>query len=426
MATARIYVECDVCGTITVLRLQIGWLDWHPIRIPCGNCQIVIYGKAIFDHQNIDFKVEFENAKTTNEKIPSFYLETSGELITSKLQRFYDGIYYKELVPFIRASQEVGLKEYPNFQEKSLRFLSSIKTAWPKIRRINELWIAEQYDYLESDLEKNKYNWPELPEVPTRKLHLLRTVHLVNRMFLEPLVWQESFSKATQLALDGFGELNQNKPVQMRAFAADFSRKGLLKRYERKLLECMMAFVDKVNFLLPAFSLEFYKDRSRAQALSATMGITTVAFTDLKELFIDLFEVAADIARLVVALNNIKHRGKFREMNPIRKDIVNLEDWDAKKKGNRIEYLTKGETFDIMLSEPLDNQLRNAIGHSTFQFDGVNQIVVYYPDGEENIARKRTIPFIDFVRKCWRLSLDVLFNLGELVYQARKLEIITQ
>ena len=61
------------------------------------------------------------------------------------------------------------------------------------------------------------------------------------------------------------------------------------------------------------------------------MGITTVAFTDLKELFIDLFELRY-IARLVVALNNIKHRGQIPGNESIRKDIVNLEDWDAKRK----------------------------------------------------------------------------------------------
>lgn len=32
------FIKCQVCGSITRIRLQVGWQEEHPIEVACGKC----------------------------------------------------------------------------------------------------------------------------------------------------------------------------------------------------------------------------------------------------------------------------------------------------------------------------------------------------------------------------------------------------
>ena len=57
--TARTILKCDVCGETTMLRTQIGWLKQHPIRVHCGECNILISGTLETDQENAAYKLSF-------------------------------------------------------------------------------------------------------------------------------------------------------------------------------------------------------------------------------------------------------------------------------------------------------------------------------------------------------------------------------
>ena len=40
------FIKCEVCGCVTRIRLQVGWLDEHPIAVTCGKCGISLKGKV--------------------------------------------------------------------------------------------------------------------------------------------------------------------------------------------------------------------------------------------------------------------------------------------------------------------------------------------------------------------------------------------
>lgn len=42
----NIYINCQVCGSVTSVRLQVGHLCRHPIVITCGKCQTSLLGTA--------------------------------------------------------------------------------------------------------------------------------------------------------------------------------------------------------------------------------------------------------------------------------------------------------------------------------------------------------------------------------------------
>ena len=60
------FIRCEVCGCITRIRLQVGWLDEHPIAVTCGKCGISLKGKVKIEQDTPGLKFEFENAKRVN------------------------------------------------------------------------------------------------------------------------------------------------------------------------------------------------------------------------------------------------------------------------------------------------------------------------------------------------------------------------
>ena len=91
MVTIRNCLKCEVCNTVTLVRIQIGWLDSHPIRYNCGNCDILISGIANFDQKKIDYNLSFQNAIRVDETEAEYYIEISGELLTKKVEKCKKG-----------------------------------------------------------------------------------------------------------------------------------------------------------------------------------------------------------------------------------------------------------------------------------------------------------------------------------------------
>ena len=53
------FIRCEVCGCITRIRLQVGWLDEHPIAVTCGKCGISLKGKVKIGQDTLGLKFEF-------------------------------------------------------------------------------------------------------------------------------------------------------------------------------------------------------------------------------------------------------------------------------------------------------------------------------------------------------------------------------
>lgn len=131
------------------------------------------------------------------------------------------------------------------------------------------------------------------------------------------------------------------------------------------------------------------------------------------------------MVRLVVAFNNLKLRDDYKVMATKRKDIVAISDYDQKAKGIRISYITGAEDFDIIIGLNLDNKIRNAIGHNTYNYNGVNQVITYYPSGCENQEDENKLYLLEFCQKCFNIFQSIL-TVSELVYQTEKIYYITK
>ncbi len=334
--------------------------------------------------------------------------------MTKKLRK-YDKEHSHTLPPFFNTLRSMEEKQYFLFKDAVIQFLSLIKNDWPTVRRINELWLSKNYKFLPKEVGRF---------LPTDKfpmdneLEYLRGVHQINLIFFSCLLDMKRFRQNTVLPLREITALCHKDTGKVIDLVSFFEGKELLHQYESKIFKQFEQFVEIFSFLIPVFSIKFYKKVT--DTLFKENGITTTSFEDIKQFYIDSYEVAGEVLFLVLALNNLKYRANFEKMAEKRKDIKTLSDLNSKSKGTRIEFLEGKEEFDRLVFPYLDNHLRNAIGHSSYVYDGIKQIIQYYPSGEMNKGKMYEIYLLEFCMNCWDLFLSI-FDLGELIYQTRKI-----
>ena len=396
------------------MRLQVGWLDDHPLRIPCGRCGILIFGTAFFDQKKAGLRYEIKNASSIDESNPDFYIEASAELLTEKL-RPHKGPYHWSPPPFFQNLWAMGNEHYSDFKGRALQFLALCKTEWPTVRRVNELWLKGQHSYLRDQLRNYL---PEKQFPLTNIAELLRGVHQLNLLFVWPLLDSTRFDRATKTLFKILPLLAQKYSKSLTELVAHFEESGLLLSFEEKILRRIGHLVETFKFLLPVLALRFYEKRPRN--LFTQKGTTTSSVDDVKSFYSDSFEELLDIAILHCAYNNLSHRGSFRSMASKRKDIVTLADLQAKAKGDRLQFVTDKERFDFLFRPGVDNRLRNALAHASYSYDAVTQRISYYPSGVQGKGECKKIYLMNLLERCWDAFL-ITIDYAELIYQTRKL-----
>jgi hypothetical protein len=104
-------------------------------------------------------------------------------------------------------------------------------------------------------------------------------------------------------------------------------------------------------------------------------------------------------------------------MARIRRDVNALKDFDDKSKGSRCAFIDSSETFSVLLRGVVNSKLRNGMTHKTYKYDGMKQLITYYPSGDGQSAGEE-IYLLDFARCSLALFLAV-WDVSELVYQTQ-------
>jgi hypothetical protein len=303
--THRMYLKCQVCGTTTLVRLQIGWLDRHPIHIPCGRCRISLDGRVTLDQAKPDFKVEFANAAQVEESEIEFYAEASSELLTMKLRPYPERVFTHALPPFFTALSDMGQDRCMEFQGRARGFLHSKQNDWPIIRRINELWLGGHLHLLDNQARQFL---PEKQFPMNNDVEKLRAVHNVTLKFLYPLVPDYFWRDDAPAIINAFGECGStsDKLKRLRRMLSHLEEQGTLARHESAMFSLLSRFVENYEKLIVAFSMTFIP--SDHKLIYVDRSATTVTIEDVKQLYQDSFESFGDVLPSMLGVNNLIHR----------------------------------------------------------------------------------------------------------------------
>ncbi len=408
--TQRTYLKCDVCNAVTLTRLQAGWLDWHPIIVPCGKCGILISGKATFAPPHIE--LDLHNASQVQEVQAEFYLEISGELPAKLLHRMSDEVYVWSPPPFFQALDGMGGHEnFESFKSRTMGFLRLVEKDWPRVRRIHELWNTGKRAYLPKEVHEllPRKQWPM-----TNEAEMVRGVHMVMLRFFDPILPESYYQPFAKELMSKILQVGGGNPSGFLDLLDYFSPDDLLGHYERSCFARLQAFVKLFRPLIPAFAASFY-----TKPIPHDVGITTVDFDTLKHFYADSYETLSEILPLAIAYNNLSERGDFQAMKAVRKDVTTLNQLLEKSKGERLRFVDGTEPFDGPFTSALKNKLRNAIAHNSYSYERGTQQISYYPSGKAGQGEVCVTTLIDFARACWELHNRTM-EMAELLYQTRK------
>ena len=404
-------IKCQVCSSITRVRLQVGWQEEHPIVVACGKCGTSLCGKVMINQKSLGLNYHFDNADFSggNDKA-EFLIECSGEFPVFK-QCKEEEIFV--ITPFIRFMNRSKTKEsYEEFCS-AVNGLKDTADGWTGYKRILDLF-----------LNNSPYLSQEIKKIFTGEFfqcrddfEILRAVHMIEvHGFFTPLrqdlIEKQSISNDA-MKMDG-GQLKK---------LIDFfaSHDGYhLDEMQSMIYKLMDKFINIYQALIPAISLQYCKEDS---VNFESEGSTTSTFDTIKEFYLDVYEALGNLLVIPVALNNIKYRGNFDELSSVEGSKArSLTDFIGLTKANRYHYCLEDEIYTGFLEVCVNAKLRNAIGHNDVEYDTVSQSITYIPSPRDRTKKKMEYLLI-FENEAVHMFQGLLV-ISEYLYKLRQISLM--
>lgn len=392
-------LKCEVCGKITQVKINVGISNEFPIFIPCKCCGTVFNGRYIKNDDLVEANTKFINAKevSNQNEMADFICTITGDFISQKISDINcanDTITFPEWMEFNNRIGRENMQElFANFQE----LMNTREKAQFEWARIMDLWFNNKYEFLVDQLDYfldiKKRNIPLC-----KKQDYIREIKHLTVAVFHSVFFNNEYGIFIKEIKNVIKHISEVQPQNMKAFINKIGNMDLYIPIEKMIYERMKDFLKYIPDLLPIFSLKYLSDDERNSILNKNFeyGIFTTSFDKIKPLYIDLFETAIKTSVIPVGLNNLNIRGSHNSFKNSR--IRKLEDYHKLDKSfEKMKYLDNN-IFTSNLSNNLNNQLRNSIGHCDYFIDDLNQLINYNKG-------KKQIPLSNVVYSCYELFL---------------------
>ena len=406
------FIKCQVCGSITRIRLQVGQQNGHPVIVTCGNCGTSLSGYVKIGQSTPRLEFEFDNADIINKADNADYMvECSGEFPTIK-QCKADSVDDIIITPFIRAMD--CMKDENSFElfGETVSQLNATAVKWKDYKRILDLFQNKSV-YLVQEIKKefeDKYFQCR------DESEILKAVHMIEvRCFYSPLKREILDDLSFSSDIIKLDSTQMKKMIDFLnthdGYHLDEMQALIYKLYEE--------FVDVYQALIPALLLQYCKDKAFDLEIE---GSTTSTFDTVKQFYLDVYEALGNLLIIPVALNNVKYRADVEKLALVEKNAVSLEDFIGLTKATRYHFCLKNEIYTDFLGVIVNPKLRNAIGHNDVEYDTVSQLITYIPNPKDRM-KKKTEYLLEFENEAVHMFQGVL-AISEYIYQLRELELM--
>lgn len=405
------FVKCQVCGSITRVRLQVGWQEEHPIVVACGKCGTSLSGSVKIGQDRPGLRFSFDNADEISDAEAEYMVECSGEFPTVK-QGKASKLEEMAITPFIRYMNCMKTDDSYEQFVKAVSQLNTTEKKWKSYKRIIDLFRSNS-EYLVQEIQKEfSGQYFQCRD----EFEVLRAVHMI-----EVHGFYSALKKDILDNLSFSAEIIKLDSVQLKRLV-DFlnSHDGYhLEELQDLIYKVYDEFVKIYQRLIPALALQYCKDDSFDFEVE---GSTTSSFDCVKQFYLDVYEALGNLLVIPVALNNIKNRSDVNLMNPLGKNVPSLEDFTKLTKASRYHFCIGTEVYTDFLDIVVNAKLRNAIGHNDVEYDTVNQIITYIPNPKDR-SKKKTEYLLEFENEAMHMFQAVL-GVSEYLYRLRELSLV--
>lgn len=402
--TVNYFIKCPVCESVTRMRSPAGYIYSTPVRIHCGSCNTLLSGEFISDNEKIKAYYKPCNCESIITRDYDYYGEASGELLCAKIIPQKSNI---DETPIPRMSPVFAFMEAISAEERAAYInYACYAGEWSKNIDKNrvkyDLYLNKKYELLKVkyadealrygyDLNDNVYQYIYFSMFYDcggifKKVELKKKLNDINYHFYH---------------LD---------KVPLNLYLDVLENDNRIERAEEKLYTAFLEFQKIAPNIMPAIGATYYEYPNDID--NTAEGLTTCTFEDISRFYQDTFEVLSEFCDIVIGLDNIENRNDF----DVFQNKLDMKKFREQKKGNRIKFFDTAEFFAKSFNLDSDsNDLRNAIGHKNYNYNGISQEIIYAPKGAS--AETRSKYLLDVALECVSLMKSVyilLFYIYEL------------
>ena len=405
---ANYYIKCDICGAASNLKYQMGFSKRHPIRFKCP-CGVSLRGE--FSEKN---GISFENAQiidAESKEFPALVVYSSGDFLTEP------PFVPTEEWQLFRPTSFIYATNYLNYDDfrKEFSYIVTYRDKFHQINRaINELYFANNESLLIKTIKKN-YSNPVFNLQTNNSIDIFRSVAKINQFQFLNSKESDAVLKITSLYQKAVSE----KRTELESYLHFLNKLNRLEGWKKRIYKLCDLVYEKIDLLIPIISVDFYKG-NKEEMLDGRFAITTTSFEDIKQLYVDLYELIADILVLLVGFDNVLERGDYEKIKPIDGLRVNsLSDMsNMRNKGNIIKFLDNGGIACELVCKCLSADTRNSIGHYDYDSEEIantlGQKIRFYNVNNKEEFEEKTLTQICY--DIWQMY-NCMGIFGELIYR---------
>ncbi|QPC47561.1 hypothetical protein [Mangrovibacillus cuniculi] len=383
----NLHLKCEVCSNTIRLKVYAGYEPKNSFSYSCPECKIRITGHLIWnDNLEESFIKEFSciNAKNTVEfEKESHVLQVATEFYTDKIKKFDPNDPTLYLSPFMMESISFELKR------RKQRFVSNVTENFSNDYKVsNRLWQLykmENYKYLNRQLLSNKFVEPVLLGEILKIDYSDKLLEVLYKPFLPFLIESKKIPELINIR-NQLSYLKKNHSAELHQLKIDLEE--LLNYSEAELILLLDNFSKYYSYIWPII-LSTSLNTEDIDEIKEKKGILTTDFQDLKNYYVEAFEVLASALPILLGIQNIKFRKSrniFHESNVKKfKNINSIIDYhhNVRKKGYKIQFFEEENMFSSYdITKVLNNEIRNSIGHYSYNVESDQQLI-HFIDGKK-------------------------------------------
>ena len=402
------YLKCDICGAVSNLKYQMGYSTRHPIRFKC-QCGVSLRGE--YSEKN---GINFENAQIVDDQpnqLPALVVYSSGDFLTKPpfIPKKIEQLFMP--TSFISATFYL---DYDQFR-KEFSFVVRYRDELHQINRaINELYFAGNKNLLVETI--NKYYSGQIFNLKTNNdMDIFRSVAKINQIqFLN-----SKESDAVMKIMSLYQKAVSERRTELERYISFLKKLNRLERWKKRIYNLCDTVYEKIDLLIPIISIDFYKG-DKEEMLDGRFAITTTSFEDIKQLYVDLYELIAEVLILLAGFDNVLERGDYEKLKPVAGLKVNsLSDMaNMRNKGNIIKFLDNGGKACELVCKCLSSNTRNSIGHYDYDSEEIanslGQKIKFYNVNNKDEFEEKTLTQICY--DIWQMY-NCMGVFSELIYR---------
>ena len=417
-------IVCPICGKRTYLRIQNGgYLYEYPIRVYCFNCHALMKGAFVMTSSAGPFGLlKMFNAKVetiypevgAEREIDADYIaEVSGELPCNRTV-LCDG-KLPSVSPFFRAADQIDILA----RKEQLREFYTKMEEWAQWRSIAfQLLIDDEIERVPTALRNKMGTYAY-----ECSGDYLKALHCLQEIVCEETISLFASPSQIEIKKELIKTLSCIDRQQLHLFVERIGGVNAVITAYKKTIEAFFSFMQVYQNLLPAETYQSFKKKNDSSVM-----LSTCTFSDIKGFYQDAYEILLSIMHIPVCIDNILMRGSYLQYHSAYSNFFDSNSYIRRPASSqddyvRYTYLDNGKKAELMtqaseqvqriINVPVNKNLRNAISHNTYKYDGPHQVITVYDQKSTSRVSMR-ISLLDLSIDCLGLAKSIVL-FGEIL-----------